>query len=51
LPLGNESSFGEPAPSDGGIGRLATSLLAEADYPTEEFLTVYHWHWGMRRST
>jgi hypothetical protein len=25
---------------------LATSLLEEERYPTEEFLTVYHWRWG-----
>jgi hypothetical protein len=25
---------------------LATSLLDEVLYPTEEFLTLYHWRWG-----
>jgi Transposase DDE domain len=25
---------------------LATSLLDEALYPTDEFLSVYHWRWG-----
>jgi hypothetical protein len=25
---------------------LATSLLDQALYPSEEFLTVYHWRWG-----
>ncbi len=25
---------------------LAPSLLDEASYPTEEFLSVYHWRWG-----
>ena len=30
----------------GELEVLATSLLDEALYPTEEFLTVYHWRWG-----
>jgi Transposase DDE domain len=30
----------------GQLEVLATSLLDEALYPTEEFLTVYHWRWG-----
>jgi hypothetical protein len=30
----------------GELEVLATSLLAQADHPTEEFLTVYHWRWG-----
>ena len=30
----------------GELEVLATSLLDEASYPTEEFLTVYHWRWG-----
>jgi len=30
----------------GELEVLATSLLEEALYPTEEFLTVYHWRWG-----
>ena len=30
----------------GELEVLATSLLDEAIYPTEEFLTVYHWRWG-----
>jgi hypothetical protein len=25
---------------------LVTSLLDEQSYPTQEFLTVYHWRWG-----
>ena len=29
----------------GELEVLATSLLDEALYPTEEFLTVYHWRW------
>jgi hypothetical protein len=30
----------------GELEVLATSLLNETLYPTEEFLTVYHWRWG-----
>jgi hypothetical protein len=30
----------------GTLEVLATSLLDEQLYPTEEFLTVYHWRWG-----
>jgi hypothetical protein len=30
----------------GELEVLATSLLEEERYPTEEFLTVYHWRWG-----
>ena len=30
----------------GALEVLATSLLEEALYPTEEFLTVYHGRWG-----
>lgn len=30
----------------GELEVLATSLLDEGLYPTEEFLTVYHWRWG-----
>lgn len=30
----------------GELEVLATSLLDEVGYPTEEFLTVYHWRWG-----
>jgi hypothetical protein len=30
----------------GELEVLVTSLLDEGDYPTEEFLTVYHWRWG-----
>src|ERR1035438_2008678 len=30
----------------GELEVLATSLLEEEPYPTEEFLTVYHWRWG-----
>lgn len=32
--------------SSGELEVLATSLLDEVAYPTEEFLTVYHWRWG-----
>ena len=31
---------------NGELEVLATSLWDEALYPTEEFLTVYHWRWG-----
>jgi len=30
----------------GELEVLATSLLDEKTYPTEEFLLVYHWRWG-----
>jgi hypothetical protein len=30
----------------GELEVLVTSLLEEAQYPTEEFLTVYHWRWN-----
>ncbi len=30
----------------GELEVLATSLRDEVAYPTEEFLTVYHWRWG-----
>ena len=30
----------------GGLEVLVTSLLDEVAYPTEEFLTVYHWRWN-----
>jgi hypothetical protein len=30
----------------GELEVLVTSLLQETLYPTEEFLTVYHWRWG-----
>ena len=30
----------------GELEVLATSLRDQALYPTEEFLTVYHWRWG-----
>jgi hypothetical protein len=30
----------------GELEVLATSLLDAQRYPTEEFLTVYHWRWG-----
>ncbi len=31
---------------NGELEVLATSLLDEALYPTQEFRTVYHWRWG-----
>jgi hypothetical protein len=30
----------------GGLEVLATSLLDEIEYPTQEFLEVYHWRWN-----
>src|SRR5258708_9334689 len=30
----------------GELEVLVTSLLDEQLYPTQEFLTVYHWRWG-----
>jgi hypothetical protein len=30
----------------GELEVLATSLLDEVEYPTQEFLTVYHWRWN-----
>jgi len=30
----------------GELEVLVTSLLNEQEYPTEEFLEVYHWRWG-----
>jgi hypothetical protein len=30
----------------GELEVLVTSLLNEADYPTDEFLEVYHWRWN-----
>ena len=30
----------------GGLEVLATSLLDEVEYPTQEFLEVYHWRWN-----
>jgi hypothetical protein len=32
--------------STGELEVLATSLLDEVEYPTEEFLMVYHWRWN-----
>jgi hypothetical protein len=33
--------------STGELEVLATSLLDEKRYPTEEFVLVYHWRWGI----
>ena len=30
----------------GGLEVLVTSLLDEVEYPTQEFLEVYHWRWN-----
>jgi hypothetical protein len=46
LPLKMKVRFVSVRLSTGELEVLATSLLEEATYPTEEFLEVYHWRWG-----
>jgi hypothetical protein len=46
LPLELQVRFVSLRLPNGQLEVLATSLLDEAQYPTEEFLTVYHWRWG-----
>ena len=46
LPLTMKVRFVSVRLPTGELEVLATSLLDEALYPTEEFLTVYHWRWG-----
>jgi hypothetical protein len=46
LPLKMPVRFVSVRLPTGELEVLATSLLDEALYPTEEFLTVYHWRWG-----
>jgi len=46
LPLKMKVRFVSVRLPTGELEVLATSLLDEAGYPTEEFLTVYHWRWG-----
>jgi Transposase DDE domain len=46
LPLKMKVRFVSVRLPTGELEVLATSLLVEALYPTEEFLTVYHWRWG-----
>jgi hypothetical protein len=46
LPLKMRVRFVSLRLPGGELEVLATSLLDEALYPTEEFLTVYHWRWG-----
>lgn len=46
LPLKMAVRFVSLRLPSGELEVLATSLLDEVDYPTEEFLTVYHWRWG-----
>jgi hypothetical protein len=46
LPLKIKVRFVSVRLPTGELEVLATSLLDEATYPTEEFLTVYHWRWG-----
>ncbi len=46
LPLKMKVRFVSLRLPTGPLEVLATSLLDETLYPTEEFLTVYHWRWG-----
>jgi hypothetical protein len=46
LPLKLKVRFVSLRLPSGELEVLVTSLLDEASYPTEEFLTVYHWRWG-----
>lgn len=46
LPLKMKVRFVSLRLPTGELEVLATSLLDEARYPTEEFLSVYHWRWG-----
>jgi hypothetical protein len=45
LPLKMRVRFVSLRLPSGELEVLATSLLEEERYPTEEFLTVYHWRW------
>lgn len=45
LPLELTVRFVSVRLSTGQLEVLATSLVDEVLYPTEEFLTVYHWRW------
>lgn len=46
LPLKIKVRFVSLRLPTGELEVLATSLLEETLYPTEEFLTVYHWRWA-----
>ena len=46
LPLKMKVRFVSLRLPTGELEVLATSLLDEALYPTQEFLRVYHWRWG-----
>lgn len=46
LPLQMKVRFVSLRLPTGELEVLVTSLLEEQLYPTEEFLTVYHWRWG-----
>ena len=46
LPLKIRVRFVSVRLPTGELEVLATSLLDQVLYPTEEFLTVYHWRWG-----
>lgn len=46
LPLKMKVRFVSLRLPTGDLEVLATLLLDEQVYPTEEFLTVYHWRWG-----
>jgi hypothetical protein len=45
LPLKMAVRFVSLRLPSGELEVLATSLLDAVDYPTEEFVTVYHWRW------
>jgi len=46
LPLQMKVRFVSVRLPTGELEVLATSLLEAESYPTQEFLTVYHWRWG-----
>lgn len=46
LPLERVVRFVSVRLSTGELEVLATSLLDESEYPTKEFLQVYHWRWN-----
>lgn len=46
LPLKMKARFVSVRLPTGELEVLVTSLLEEELYPTEEFLSVYHWRWG-----
>jgi hypothetical protein len=46
LPLKIKARFVSVRLPSGQLEVLATSLVDAERYPTQEFLTVYHWRWG-----